>query len=74
VRVLNCEEKDYSVNGKEGKYYPTMIRVGTKVFNVSSKVSLVDSIDLDVDLEFELLAKIPKVGSSYTTIRVVAVV
>jgi len=74
VRIVSCEEKDWSVNGKSGKFYPTMIRMQDgKVFSISSKSDLRDSIDLDVNIELELQSKTPKIGNPYTGIRILGV-
>lgn len=76
VRVLSCEQKDWTMKGndgveKTGVYFPTTIRLGGEIFNVTSKVLLVQ--DNDYDLEFELQSKTPKVGSAYTGVRIVSI-
>lgn len=73
VRVLTCEEKDWSINGKSGNYYPTDIRIGNDIFSVSSKVDLRDEIDQTVSLVMELQAKTPKTGQPYTGVRIIQV-
>jgi len=74
VRIIACEEKAWSINGKEGKFYPTTIRIGSDIFNVTSKVDLIEYIDTDVSLVVELQAKTPKTGNPYTGIRITGIV
>jgi len=72
VRVVSCEEKPWEFNGKKGVWYQTAIRIGQTIFNVSSKVSLQQ--DTTYDLEFELQDKQPKVGNSYTGVRIIGII
>jgi len=73
VRVLTCEEKDWEFNGKVGKFYPTEVRFGMKIFALNSKIDLSEYVDKDVDLECELQSKSSKNGADYVAVRIIGV-
>jgi len=70
VHIVSCEEKDWKIDGKEGKFYPTNIRLNGKIFSITSKVDLSDYLDQEVELELELQSKTPVKGNPYTGIRI----
>jgi len=74
VRIITCEEKPWEMNGKSGFFYPTTIRIGNEIFNITSKINLTEHVDRDCSLAVELQAKIPKNGSPYTGVRITDIV
>jgi len=74
ARVLGCEVKDYDFDGRKGKHYPSVLRIGKQIFRVGSKVDLTDYVDQDCTLTLELRERTPKVGEPYVGVRILAVV
>lgn len=78
VDVITCEEKLWEIDGKTGLFYPTMIKLGDKTFNITSKCDLREyalggSLAGSVNLECEFQTKTPKTGNGYTGVRIIGV-